>query len=754
MSEQFCDTTTNSCKRKFSLDTICTEKGQCLPSNSECLEDAADSMKCKCVEMFTPARDQCVQACEDDSGCPSSASLFCHAIFKGCLPQIGLHDKCEADAGDTQCKTENSQCISDVCSCGAEFAEKNSMCIEKCDDTPTSCNPNEFCEGSSGLCNPKKFLGQPCSESKECLTENSACLSDKCECKSDEFLNYYGSCLQNCTKNLAACEVGTQYCSSVDNVCFRKANLHEGCSPSIEGTGQCMIPNAVCSAQTSTCECGDSFEESEGTCIGIKVCSGDADCTGQDQFCNILKGVCETKGSLGDECIDGETKCMDNLKCGDSQNGVSTCGCRDGYIESIVGGSRGCVLKCTVNIDCKEESEYCSTTTGICSPQLGLNGVCNMADINAETNPCKTPLASCQGDENLAYCLCDTDYIQDGTSCIAKCKANADCQSDQKFCNLITGACLAKVNLHEQCLPQEEGADQCLIGNSECKPGPEGLNNTECICSDGYLERNGARCDPICKLSSDCSGSNEYCETDTGYCSSKVELNQGCSYPDQCSTANAECSETESKCLCKIAFVELSGQCRDDCRVTTGICKVNEYCKADSGLCNKKVELNSPCEDDTQCLLDTAVCKGSEASPDAKTCKCTDGYFEESKACLETCTKTSACDFTVQYCDELFGKCRDKVGLHQQCTKEGDEQCLGDLALCTGKECLCKQEAVDSLDKKRCLLVKRFIKHCLRYNIAYRRLTVRFTDIFYLTCRLQALSETSVKSLSSARTRP
>lgn len=726
-SDQYCDRSSpdennHVCVPKNGYGQGCKDNEQCNVSNGECAGEG-DNKLCLCRDKFVESNGHCVLGClgEGDNITCSSGS-FCSVPLKGCLPQVELNQPCADGSGVGQCRTGNAECTSETCSCSTDFVEKDGNCIPSCPSTP--CSFIQFCD--QGLCKPKSYLYEPCQNKEQCLQENSECDTTTCKCVAG-FIDYFGGCLPSCQAN--DCEAD-QFCDMEYSICANKAPLHQGCVVAEGNLQTCSDDNSECSGPVDgrkTCECKTDFvDRGDGVCS--TVCSKDS-CTTPGEFCNSVSGNCEPKLSLGQICsAPGEEECADDLA--ECDNGSpARCRCVAGHIEA----AGKCVQPCTKNEDCTTGDLFCTTALGICNPKIGLNGYCDLAD----TEQCKTDKASCKG----TVCSCDAGLAEDidTSTCVTACGSDSDCSTD-KYCDIDigkSGSCFYKVDLAEQCSIVGSGRE-CKTSNSECQfrvPANETLGSI-CKCGDGFIQRDNT-CVINCKSTSDCTGSNEYCEESSGFCQKKAQLNQQCSYKDQCSSSDAECKPSDldgiSRCTCKSTHAQWSSTCLAKC--TANSCTDSEYCHGTEGLCYKKVGLHRGCTDKNQCSSPAAVCKKATSASVQTTCECDTGNIDKGTYCLQACSRQTVCNFDTEFCDSISLECGKKLSLNSKCSEEGFDQCLDHLTTCKGQNrtslscdcipdakqaagsCICEDNFVESTQLIKCLKVSKEIVYILIYEI-------------------------------------
>jgi hypothetical protein len=400
----WCDTTRTPrvCAPKKPVGMACTGN-----DNNQCVDG-------HCVDGYccdTTCAGQC-EAC--NVGTPGTCSQVIGAPHPGKTACAGT-GMCAAScsASRTMCTFPTIQCRAPTCSgttltLGASCdgagncpAVMTMTCANGCNlagnacnvpcSTDAGCPPGNWCDPTSGQCQPKKANGQKCGADNQCQLAH--CVDTYC-------------CDGLCNGQCEACDVATVEgtCSQVNGAphagktaCTGTANCAGSCSGSRTA---CTFPAVQCRAQT--CASGtvtNAANCSAGSCPGVTTTS-----------CNGF--TCNGPGCTGSCDQTNDTGCLTGNFCNGGTQCLST---------------RPIGRACTANNQC---------TNNTCVDGYCCNGPCSGGcDVcNATPGSC-TPLAA-----NSAGVGCGNYLCQGGNACPTACTASTQCVAPT-FCNTTTSTC-------------------------------------------------------------------------------------------------------------------------------------------------------------------------------------------------------------------------------------------------------------------------------------------------------------------------
>ncbi|XP_070177217.1 uncharacterized protein [Littorina saxatilis] len=550
---------------RVAVNFNCQTTGDCN-TGMECV-----SGTCKLVtgERCTQGADECKSSdvCGSDGLCRVKVNTDCsnHPLLcqSGAICDSGV---CKLKAGGTCQVVRGTECAGDTI-CTAN--KHNSDTVKRCRLSPgqscvgtdmRNCEEDSLCD--DGVC--KLRLESDCAGAKAALCgSGTSCEHSKCKYLSGH----------DCV-NTSQC-ISTAVCDAKLLTC--RAKKGERCLPRFQ---QCLS-GATCMPQSSggsTCQCT----------VHPNVNQGSAEC---EPIPNVVGGSC-TKTSCKDPnafCIKGVCTCgnsrtleASNYTCGigpgkDCRNDTSGCNfgtfCdRTGLCLLTVGQScldrkqafcstgllcEGDVCKMSLNIDCKDDPDLCTTGT-VC----GVNKKCKVPQGSncGDTSVCVSG-ATCENNT----CIC-TDGISQASGLVCepltgkvngKCTDGTSCDDSQAICNTTANLCKCKEGF-----APEPTTQTCGLAKSES-------------CEDNPL---------LCLTGSECDNKTNTCRLQLGQiCDKDMDCVTGtvCDTDSTCRTAfNGKCSPFGSDCA--------SGTfCDSLCKCRLGkahVCKKTDECSA-GALC-------------------------------------------------------------------------------------------------------------------------------------------------------------------------
>lgn len=636
---------TCSCKPDYTGDPMkgCVDIDECTALEKPCgkyaiCENASPGYNCKCLQGYRAVPDAKI-ACEQ-----ADVEIGCHSNF--------------------DC-TNNAECVDGQCFCqeGFEASGTNCVDIDECKRQKDICGPRAHCiniqggykcECEAGLIGtpPRLPCKEPCvnvecgahaycqAEDNEafCICEKGwtflpSDISKGCvdinEC--DASHGPFGMCGTNALcKNFDGsyeCTCPSGFTGDANKQCY---DIDE-CSQTINPCGE----NSVCQNEPGSfkCVCPDDLiavEDSDPTkikCIAVVSCKTNNDCPG-NAICDAHKRCLCPEPNVGNDCRHPceELNCGPNAKCL-LTNGVGTCLCADGYINS--GGTCIDVNEC-LNNPCGVKA-ICNNHAGgyTCQCANGMSGDpykggCN--DIRkivscSDKNPCPTGEKCVSNPGGANVCVCTQGHTRDRVS--QQCRDVDECMENAKpacglnaLCRNLPGSyeCICAEGYYgnpyeicEQCDSPEcrcqppytlVGKNCILAGCSDkqkCPPGAECISITGglsyCACPKGFRTQPDGSCVDIdeCHENSQTCGYDAICQNTVGgfTCTCPPEYD-GDPYHGLCSpaykrcTSDNECGANEKcvqpgECICPPPFfVDAGNACTNPCERFQ--CGINAKC--------------------------------------------------------------------------------------------------------------------------------------------------------------------------------
>jgi hypothetical protein len=355
---------------------VCTGSGAC--DGGRCVTEVLDcsDLDAPCARGVCDGTNGCVavefedgDACEDGNPCSTGETCQAGACGGATLAPDG-----------TTCEFADKCKLPSICQSGV------------CDAAPVECPPPPpcyvaVCDSETGAC------------SNEVLEDGSAC-DDRDACTSGETCsegvcgNGDNLCFCRDKDDGTPCDDG-QRCTAVD-VCTDGACIGKPISCTQLDDGYCMVGScdpqsgeciAVPKPTGTTCDDGKACTSLD-RCVNGN-CTGDvADCTGEDDACNV--GVCAEGTGCKKQPRPDDTRCEDGSSCtggdvckaGTCAGGLDVCGpcegrsegasCEDGdpCSQNSICVMRAGDLRCEgVPVDCSALSSTC--VVGVCDAATG-----------------------------------------------------------------------------------------------------------------------------------------------------------------------------------------------------------------------------------------------------------------------------------------------------------------------------------------------------------------------------------------------
>lgn len=320
--------------------------------------------------------------------------------------QSGLNLKCI----DKVCKCESNKYYEKSCVSKKFYGERCSYSYECLEDKGLNCF-NGKCQcgklkyWSNGFCRNRYSYGEFC-EDDQCLSAVMlSCIDDVCQCDETRFWNNQGcirkrnigdrcfndiECnqtqLTTCYNGLCDCKPIWQYYDPDLQLCLPKVNESQPCTSSYQCLGEMLCLDQICN-----CSAFFYFEISNNTCIAQVM-------EGESCFDNKT-----CRGDLGLICLNNVCKCESKKQFWNSTT------CRDYYEYGQIG--------------CNSDNE--------CSPNRSL--ICNSELIS---HSCNCPITSYD-----RMCDCPRSFGNEtywnSTHCVPANVVNSQCTEDYE-CQTIT----------------------------------------------------------------------------------------------------------------------------------------------------------------------------------------------------------------------------------------------------------------------------------------------------------------------------
>lgn len=478
---------------------------------------------------------------------------------------------------------------------------------------------------------------QSCSEDKECLDpELSHCVDQAChafECLSNSHC-FPGMC-QNGTCILLESCLNHSDCSEESSFCIEgHCRLAMTCE---DGDAICPEKFPVCRDNIcQACKINEDCPEDRPACsYGMchEKCQNDEDCTFPTPKCNVETGNCQrclTTTDCGDDrfyCVQDQGKCkpgcdsdvqcrlsnaetpvcnMESFQCYECMNDVH---CDP---DHYCNGQYKCTSGCHHTYQC-QKGQYCSKTTGQCSP--GCNGIQMQCP---EGTSCKENVCQPQCQTNINCpkgTKCQTGICQDGcvyheqcplgnicnesNQCIPGCIWSEQCHPGQ-IC--LNGTCTEGCDPEVHTCPKEQHCN-----GTSCVEGCNGMHER---CPEGYLCQN-EECIPGCNVDTKCPP-NQYCRSNQ--CVDGCESDQNCDLEYTCNLPMkdcvAGCFDNDERCPLNY-ICDGSGsksRCTLGCHLNSTRCERGYVCLESNGLCVPGCNQDGfPCPRGYQCIKEVCI---------------------------------------------------------------------------------------------------------------------------------------------------
>jgi hypothetical protein len=425
-----CDLGTNTCVPCLD-DTDCKVGAPCTVV--ECSDAHA------CIYAASPAGTPCADGVCDGEGEPSCVA---------CLSDADCVD------GPIYCNLSTNACVDCL---------DNSHCDDEFPCTVESCTDENFCTFGAAP------AGTPCDEGACNGDSEPSCV----ECVSD-----------------AQCGGATPYCDVFETSCVGCLDASH-CSDGDPCTIDACTEGNICTyspAKAGTpCKGGVCDGDLEPSCV---QCVSDADCIGDEPYCNIKTNECV-------QCINGE-HCDDSLECT-----VDSCSANNACVNTLAEPGAPCdggvcsgdsviCVECASDDDCGDADPYCNAETNGCVECLG-GDQCDDG-IECTTDACSTANVCTFGLEPAGE-PCDGGVCSGDSELCVECVGDAQCGGDLPYCDTAANACAQCVD-DAQCDDEDPCSTDTCTGDT-CVNTPDPIVGQPCNVGLGACYRDGTMvCQP------------------------------------------------------------------------------------------------------------------------------------------------------------------------------------------------------------------------------------------------------------------
>ncbi len=313
----------------------CDGFGSCRGS---CLSDVDCSPRDGCETNLMV----CTLRCNVDQDCDEPGEFFCDSPAGFCRPKKPLGDACtlggecrDGFCADGVCCSDRCDGVCENCSlptspgtcapipaesdagiCSPYTCDGSRRCRSTC-DTDQDCMGGFFCESATGLCRPKRLLGETCLSANECMHPTSpdpaldgfcvdgVCCDEDCsgECRRCNVAGAVGTCAntprQTPPRSASGC--GDYLCGG-DGSCLAICADAQDCVAGGQCvSGQCGIPRPNGSTCTIDAGCASQICNDESVCCAA-ACDGPC-------------RTCASSGAAG-TCLDHPAGTVPESGCG------------------------------------------------------------------------------------------------------------------------------------------------------------------------------------------------------------------------------------------------------------------------------------------------------------------------------------------------------------------------------------------------------------------------------------------------------
>ena len=452
----YCGTSSDNCVSELCVAGLCSSGAL----GETCAPDAACEAELVCLNGRCRAKLPEGQYCADAEHCESG---FC--LFEKCSAASG-----EGDIPDDDYCEGDEQCLSGIC--------LNSRCSAPLANGLYCASP-DHCESAScvlGFCS-SGGVGESCTPTDACATEDLVCMDSKCQAKLDDGLSCFGLD-ERCVSG--ACVVGVctsggdgQTCDPAAACADDLVCINSKCQAKLEDGQYCGEDGGICASAlcvTSFCTSGADGQ----TCDPAAACEAELVC---------LDGRCRAKLPDGQFCVDAEhcesgfclfQKCSTASGVGDIPDG-DYCEGGDQCLSGICLNSK-CSAPLADGLYCYDAAhcESLACVMGFCSS--GADGqhctpddACATEDLICVDSRCRAKLPEGQ------YCM-DAAHCESGFCLFDKCSSASGVGDipDGQTC-ATDDQCLSGICLNAKCsAPLEDGAycanpDHCV--STSCVQG-------------------------------------------------------------------------------------------------------------------------------------------------------------------------------------------------------------------------------------------------------------------------------------------
>ncbi len=553
------------------------------------------------------------------------------------------------------------------------------------------CPAGDWCEVSTGKCQPRLANGAGCSADAQCTNGHCAqgvCCDGACggACESCAEPDRLGAC-----SPLAGGSAGTPSCApyvcdgssaSCPGSCSRDGGCVAGdycdggsCSEKESNGKTCTAANQC---QSSDCVDGYCCNTTCGhKCDACNVSGKLGKCTVVAQgsagipncspyVCNGTSATCPSSCDKGSDCGSGDLctggKCVGKEDNGGSCAAAGECksgNCVDGYC---------CDTSCAGGCDACDVPDREGTCTVIAKGSPGDNPSCGHYVCDGVTASCPTTCAHGDGD-------CASGYFCYGGQCTLKpngqtCAAGDVCASG----NCVDGVCCDT--------PCAGGCDACDVPEraGTCTVIAQGSPGNNPSCSPYVCDGSTASCPTSCSKDTDCIDA-DYCKGIT--CVPKKSRGVSCTVADQCSTGNCVdgyCCNTSCANACDACNVSgKEGTCTDVPAGSAGSPSCSPYlCSGNSASCPTSCSKDTDCIGGDYCNGSACVSKTSTGVACSAPNQCSSGFCADGYCCNTACS--GACDTC-----KVSGK--EGTCTHLSAGSAGSPSCIP--YLCSGNSASC-----------------------------------------------------------------